>query len=198
MRLPKIKKPIIVEIENATLQTVPDYIREIKETDIEKWNKMAEEKPTPTTCEGYNYLIGTKENPINTSTLTQTGVYIIKDAWVAMEGYRIETEDIILYVKDNENGILQYYIGADAETRFYWYSRFYRYTEKIWREFRQRYIDRSGDDMNNDDNVYSGKSIRKYYGNTKELDTVDKSTLVAAVNELTARIKKLEDKKETE
>ena len=197
MRLPKIRKPIIVEIENATLQTVPDYIREIKETDIEKWNKMAEEKPTPTTCEGYNYLVGTKENPINTSTLTQTGVYIIKDAWVAMEGYRIETEDIILYVKDNENGILQYYIGADAETRFYWYSRFYRYTEKIWREFRQRYIDRSGDDMNNDDNVYSGKSIRKYYGNTKELDTVDKSTLVAAINELTARIKELEDKKET-
>lgn len=198
MRLPKIRKPIIVEIENATLQTVPDYIREIKETDIEKWNKMVEEKPTPTTSEGYNYLIGTKENPINTSTLTQTGVYIIKDAWVAMEGYRIETEDIILYVKDNENGILQYYIGADAETRFYWYSRFYRYTEKIWREFRQRYIDRSGDDMNNDDNVYSGKSIRKYYGNTKELDTVDKSTLVAAINELTARIKELEDKKETE
>lgn len=197
MRLPKIRKPIIVEIENATLQTVPDYIREIKETDIEKWNKMAEEKPTPTTCEGYNYLVGTKENPINTSTLTQTGVYIIKDAWVAMEGYRIETEDIILYVKDNENGILQYYIGADAETRFYWYSRFYRYTDKIWREFKQRYIDRSGDDMNNDDNVYSGKSIRKYYGNTKELDTVDKSTLVAAINELTARIKKLEDKKET-
>lgn len=197
MRLPKIKKPIIVEIENATLQTVPDYIRGIKETDIEKWNKMAEEKPTPATCEGYNYLIGTKENPINTSTLTQTGVYIIKGAWVAMEGYRIETEDIILYVKDNENGILQYYVGTDAETRFYWYSRFYRYTEKIWREFRQRYIDRSGDDMNNDDNVYSGKSIRKYYGNTKELDTVDKSTLVAAVNELTARIKKLEDKKET-
>lgn len=197
MRLPKIRKPIIVEIENATLQTVPDYIREIKETDIEKWNKMAEEKPTPTTCEGYNYLVGTKENPINTSTLTQTGVYIIKDAWVAMEGYRIETEDIILYVKDNENGILQYYIGADAETRFYWYSRFYRYTEKIWREFRQRYIDRSGDDMNNDDNVYSGKSIRKYYGNTKELDTVDKSTLVAAINELTARIKELESKKET-
>lgn len=197
MKLPKIRKPIIVEIENATLQTVPDYIREIKETDIEKWNKMAEEKPTPTTCEGYNYLVGTKENPINTSTLTQTGVYIIKDAWVAMEGYRIETEDIILYVKDNENGILQYYIGADAETRFYWYSRFYRYTEKIWREFRQRYIDRSGDDMNNDDNVYSGKSIRKYYGNTKELDTVDKSTLVAAINELTARIKELEDKKET-
>ena len=114
-----------------------------------------------------------------------------------MEGYRIETEDIILYVKDNENGILQYYIGADAETRFYWYSRFYRYTEKIWREFRQRYVDRSGDDMNNDDNVYSGKSIRKYYGNTKELDTVDKSTLVAAINELTARIKELEDKKET-
>ena len=197
MRLPKIKKPIIVEIENATLQTVPDYIREIKETDIEKWNKMAEEKPTPTTCEGYIYLVGTKENPINTSTLTQTGVYIIKDAWVAMEGYRIETEDIILYVKDNENGILQYYIGADAETRFYWYSRFYRYTEKIWREFRQRYIDRSGDDMNNDDNVYSGKSIRKYYGNTKELDTVDKSTLVTAINELTARIKELESKKET-
>ena len=197
MRLPKIKKPIIVEIENATLQTVPDYIREIKETDIEKWNKMAEEKPAPTTCEGYNYLVGTKENPIDTSTLTQTGVYIIKDAWVAMEGYRIETEDIILYVKDNENGILQYYIGADAETRFYWYSRFYRYTEKIWREFRQRYIDRSGDDMNNDDNVYSGKSIRKYYGNTKELDTVDKSTLVAAINELTARIKELESKKET-
>ena len=197
MRLPKIRKPIIVEIENATLQTVPDYIREIKETDIEKWNKMAEEKPTPTTWEGYNYLVGTKENPIDTSTLTQTGVYIIKDAWVAMEGYRIETEDIILYVKDNENGILQYYIGADAETRFYWYSRFYRYTEKIWREFRQRYIDRSGDDMNNDDNVYSGKSIRKYYGNTKELDTVDKSTLVAAINELTARIKELEDKKET-
>lgn len=197
MRLPKIRKPIIVEIENATLQTVPDYIREIKETDIEKWNKMAEEKPTPTTCEGYNYLVGTKENPIDTSTLTQTGVYIIKDAWVAMEGYRIETEDIILYVKDNENGILQYYIGADAETRFYWYSRFYRYTEKIWREFRQRYIDRSGDDMNNDDNVYSGKSIRKYYGNTKELDTVDKSTLVAAINELTARIKELESKKET-
>ena len=197
MRLPKIRKPIIVEIENATLQTVPDYIREIKETDIEKWNKMAEEKPTPTTCEGYNYLVGTKENPINTSTLTQTGVYIIKDAWVAMEGYRIETEDIILYVKDNENGILQYYIGADAETRFYWYSRFYRYTEKIWREFKQRYIDRSGDDMNNDDNVYSGKSIRKYYGNTKELDTVDKSTLVAAINELTARIKELESKKET-
>lgn len=197
MRLPKIRKPIIVEIENATLQTVPDYIREIKETDIEKWNKMAEKKPTPTTCEGYNYLVGTKENPINTSTLTQTGVYIIKDAWVAMEGYRIETEDIILYVKDNENGILQYYIGADAETRFYWYSRFYRYTEKIWREFRQRYIDRSGDDMNNDDNVYSGKSIRKYYGNTKELDTVDKSTLVAAINELTARIKELESKKET-
>lgn len=197
MKLPKIRKPIIVEIENATLQTVPDYIREIKETDIEKWNKMAEEKPTPTTCEGYNYLVGTKENPINTSTLTQTGVYIIKDAWVAMEGYRIETEDIILYVKDNENGILQYYIGADAETRFYWYSRFYRYTEKIWREFRQRYVDRSGDDMNNDDNVYSGKSIRKYYGNTKELDTVDKSTLVAAINELTARIKELEDKKET-
>lgn len=198
MKLPKIRKPIIVEIENATLQTVPDYIRGIKETDIEKWNKMAEEKPTPTTCEGYNYLVGTKENPIDTSTLTQTGVYIIKDAWVAMEGYRIETEDIILYVKDNENGILQYYVGTDAETRFYWYSRFYRYTEKIWREFRQRYIDRSGDDMNNDDNVYSGKSIRKYYGNTKELDTVDKSTLVAAVNELTARIKKLEDKKETE
>ena len=197
MKLPKIRKPIIVEIENATLQTVPDYIREIKETDIEKWNKMAEEKPTPTTCEGYNYLVGTKENPIDTSTLTQTGVYIIKDAWVAMEGYRIETEDIILYVKDNENGILQYYIGADAETRFYWYSRFYRYTEKIWREFRQRYIDRSGDDMNNDDNVYSGKSIRKYYGNTKELDTVDKSTLVAAINELTARIKELESKKET-
>ena len=197
MRLPKIRKPIIVEIENATLQTVPDYIREIKETDIEKWNKMAEEKPTPTTCEGYNYLVGTKENPIDTSTLTQTGVYIIKDVWVAMEGYRIETEDIILYVKDNENGILQYYIGADAETRFYWYSRFYRYTEKIWREFRQRYIDRSGDDMNNDDNVYSGKSIRKYYGNTKELDTVDKSTLVAAINELTARIKELESKKET-
>ena len=197
MRLPKIRKPIIVEIENATLQTVPDYIREIKETDIEKWNKMAEEKPTPTTCEGYNYLVGTKENPIDTSTLTQTGVYIIKDAWVAMEGYRIETEDIILYVKNNENGILQYYIGADAETRFYWYSRFYRYTEKIWREFRQRYIDRSGDDMNNDDNVYSGKSIRKYYGNTKELDTVDKSTLVAAINELTARIKELESKKET-
>lgn len=197
MKLPKIRKPIIVEIENATLQTVPDYIREIKETDIEKWNKMAEEKPTPTTCEGYNYLVGTKENPIDTSTLTQTGVYIIKDAWVAMEGYRIETEDIILYVKSNENGILQYYIGADAETRFYWYSRFYRYTEKIWREFRQRYIDRSGDDMNNDDNVYSGKSIRKYYGNTKELDTVDKSTLVAAVNELTARIKELESKKET-
>lgn len=197
MRLPKIRKPIIVEIENATLQTVPDYIREIKETDIEKWNKMAEEKPIHTTCEGYNYLVGTKENPINTSTLTQTGVYIIKDAWVAMEGYRIETEDIILYVKDNENGILQYYIGADAETRFYWYSRFYRYTEKIWREFRQRYIDRSGDDMNNDDNVYSGKSIRKYYGNTKELDTVDKSTLVAAINELTARIKELESKKET-
>lgn len=197
MKLPKIRKPIIVEIENATLQTVPDYIREIKETDIEKWNKMAEEKPTPTTCEGYNYLVGTKENPINTSTLTQTGVYIIKDAWVAMEGYRIETEDIILYVKENENGILQYYIGADAETRFYWYSRFYRYTEKIWREFRQRYVDRSGDDMNNDDNVYSGKSIRKYYGNTKELDTVDKSTLVAAINELTARIKELEDKKET-
>lgn len=197
MKLPKIRKPIIVEIENATLQTVPDYIREIKETDIEKWNKMAEEKPTPTTCEGYNYLVGTKENPINTSTLTQTGVYIIKDAWVAMEGYRIETEDIILYVKSNENGILQYYIGADAETRFYWYSRFYRYTEKIWREFRQRYIDRSGDDMNNDDNVYSGKSIRKYYGNTKELDTVDKSTLVAAINELTARIKELESKKET-
>ena len=197
MRLPKIKKPIIVEIENATLQTVPDYIREIKETDIEKWNKMAEEKPTPTTCEGYNYLVGTKENPIDTSTLTQTGVYIIKDAWVAMEGYRIETEDIILYVKNNENGILQYYIGADAETRFYWYSRFYRYTEKIWREFRQRYIDRSGDDMNNDDNVYSGKSIRKYYGNTKELNTVDKSTLVAAINELTARIKELESKKET-
>ena len=197
MRLPKIRKPIIVEIENATLQTVPDYIREIKETDIEKWNKMAEEKPTPTTCEGYNYLVGTKENPIDTSTLTQTGVYIIKDAWVAMEGYRIETEDIILYVKDNENGILQYYIGADAETRFYWYSRFYRYTEKIWREFRQRYIDRSGDDMNNDDNVYSGKSIRKYYGNTKELNTVDKSTLVAAINELTARIKELESKKET-
>lgn len=197
MRLPKIRKPIIVEIENATLQTVPDYIREIKETDIEKWNKMAEEKPTPTTCEGYNYLVGTKENPIDTSTLTQTGVYIIKDAWVAMEGYRIETEDIILYVKDNENGILQYYIGADAETRFYWYSRFYRYTEKIWREFRQRYIDRSGDDMNNDDNVYSGKSIRKYCGNTKELDTVDKSTLVAAINELTARIKELESKKET-
>ena len=197
MRLPKIRKPIIVEIENATLQTVPDYIREIKETDMEKWNKMAEEKPTPTTCEGYNYLVGTKENPIDTSTLTQPGVYIIKDAWVAMEGYRIETEDIILYVKDNENGILQYYIGADAETRFYWYSRFYRYTEKIWREFRQRYIDRSGDDMNNDDNVYSGKSIRKYYGNTKELDTVDKSTLVAAINELTARIKELESKKET-
>lgn len=197
MRLPKIRKPIIVEIENATLQTVPDYIREIKETDIEKWNKMAEEKPIHTACEGYNYLVGTKENPINTSTLTQTGVYIIKDAWVAMEGYRIETEDIILYVKDNENGILQYYIGADAETRFYWYSRFYRYTEKIWREFRQRYIDRSGDDMNNDDNVYSGKSIRKYYGNTKELDTVDKSTLVAAINELTARIKELESKKET-
>lgn len=197
MKLPKIRKPIIVEIENATLQTVPDYIREIKETDIEKWNKIAEEKPTPTTCEGYNYLVGTKENPINTSTLTQTGVYIIKDAWVAMEGYRIETEDIILYVKNNENGILQYYIGTDAETRFYWYSRFYRYTEKIWREFRQRYIDRSGDDMNNDDNVYSGKSIRKYYGNTKELDTVDKSTLVAAINELTARIKELEDKKET-
>lgn len=197
MRLPKIRKPIIVEIENATLQTVPDYIREIKETDIEKWNKMAEEKPTPTTCEGYNYLVGTKENPIDTSTLTQTGIYIIKDAWVAMEGYRIETEDIILYVKNNENGILQYYIGADAETRFYWYSRFYRYTEKIWREFRQRYIDRSGDDMNNDDNVYSGKSIRKYYGNTKELDTVDKSTLVAAINELTARIKELESKKET-
>ena len=197
MRLPKIKKPIIVEIENATLQTVPDYIRGIKETDIEKWNKMAEEKPTLATCEGYNYLIGTKENPINTSTLTQTGVYIIKDAWIAMEGYRIETEDIILYVKDNENGILQYYVGTDAETRFYWYSRFYRYTEKIWREFRQRYIDRSGDDMNNDDNVYSGKSIRKYYGNTKELDTVDKSTLVAAINELTARIKELESKKET-
>ena len=197
MRLPKIRKPIIVEIENATLQTVPDYIREIKETDIEKWNKMAEEKPTPTACEGYNYLVGTKENPIDTSTLTQTGVYIIKDAWVAMEGYRIETEDIILYVKDNENGILQYYVGADAEPRFYWYSRFYRYTEKIWREFRQRYIDRSGDDMNNDDNVYSGKSIRKYYGNTKELDTVDKSTLVAAINELTARIKELEDRKET-
>ena len=197
MRLPKIRKPIIVEIENATLQTVPDYIREIKETDIEKWNKMAEEKPTPTTCEGYNYLVGTKENPIDTSTLTQTGVYIIKDAWVAMEGYRIETEDIILYVKNNENGVLQYYIGADAETRFYWYSRFYRYTEKIWREFRQRYIDRSGDDMNNDDNVYSGKSIRKYYGNTKELDTIDKSTLVAAINELTARIKELESKKET-
>lgn len=197
MKLPKIRKPIIVEIENATLQTVPDYIREIKETDIEKWNKMAEEKPTPTTCEGYNYLVGTKENPINTSTLTQTGVYIIKDAWVAMEGYRIETEDIILYVKSNENGILQYYIGADAETRFYWYSRFYRYTDKIWREFKQRYIDRSGDDMNNDDNVYSGKSIRKYYGNTKELDTVDKSTLVAAINELTARIKELESKKET-
>ena len=197
MRLPKIRKPIIVEIENATLQTVPDYIREIKETDIEKWNKMAEEKPIHTACEGYNYLVGTKENPINTSTLTQTGVYIIKDAWVAMEGYRIETEDIILYVKDNENGILQYYIGADAETRFYWYSRFYRYTEKIWREFRQRYIDRSGDDMNNDDNVYSGKSIRKYYGNTKELDTIDKSTLVAAINELTARIKELESKKET-
>ena len=197
MRLPKIRKPIIVEIENATLQTVPDYIREIKETDIEKWNKMAEEKPTPTTCEGYNYLVGTKENPIDTSTLTQTGVYIIKDAWVAMEGYRIETEDIILYVKNNGNGVLQYYIGADAETRFYWYSRFYRYTEKIWREFRQRYIDRSGDDMNNDDNVYSGKSIRKYYGNTKELDTVDKSTLVAAINELTARIKELEDRKET-
>ena len=197
MKLPKIRKPIIVEIENATLQTVPDYIREIKETDIEKWNKMAEEKPTPTTCEGYNYLVGTKENPIDTSTLTQTGVYIIKDAWVAMEGYRIETEDIILYVKNNENGVLQYYIGADAETRFYWYSRFYRYTEKIWREFRQRYIDRSGDDMNNDDNVYSGKSIRKYYGNTKELDTIDKSTLVAAINELTARIKELESKKET-
>lgn len=197
MKLPKIRKPIIVEIENATLQTVPDYIREIKETDIEKWNKMAEEKPTPTTCEGYNYLVGTKENPIDTSALTQTGVYIIKDAWVAMEGYRIETEDIILYVKNNENGVLQYYIGADAETRFYWYSRFYRYTEKIWREFRQRYIDRSGDDMNNDDNVYSGKSIRKYYGNTKELDTVDKSTLVAAINELTARIKELENKKET-
>lgn len=197
MKLPKIRKPIIVEIENATLQTVPDYIREIKETDIEKWNKMAEEKSTPTTCEGYNYLVGTKENPIDTSALTQTGVYIIKDVWVAMEGYRIETEDIILYVKNNENGVLQYYIGADAETRFYWYSRFYRYTEKIWREFRQRYIDRSGDDMNNDDNVYSGKSIRKYYGNTKELDTVDKSTLVAAINELTARIKELEDKKET-
>ena len=197
MRLPKIRKPIIVEIENATLQTVPDYIREIKETDIEKWNKMAEEKPIHTAYEGYNYLVGTKENPIDTSTLTQTGVYIIKDAWVAMEGYRIETEDIILYVKDNENGILQYYIRADAETRFYWYSRFYRYTEKIWREFRQRYIDRSGDDMNNDDNVYSGKSIRKYYGNTKELDTVDKSTLVAAINELTARIKELESKKET-
>ena len=197
MRLPKIRKPIIVEIENATLQTVPDYIREIKETDIEKWNKMAEEKPIHPACEGYNYLVGTKENPIDTSTLTQTGVYIIKDAWVAMEGYRIETEDIILYVKDNENGILQYYVGADAETRFYWYSRFYRYTEKIWREFRQRYIDRSGDDMNNDDNVYSGKSIRKYYGNTKELDTIDKSTLVAAINELTARIKELESKKET-
>ena len=32
MKLPKIRKPIIVEIENATLQTVPDYIREIRKT----------------------------------------------------------------------------------------------------------------------------------------------------------------------
>ena len=199
-------------LTEETDPTVPDYVKNITETDIKNWNKEYQLPVASASTLGgvkvgdnleitvdgtlnavgggdteIKVLSGAYDNPIKLYEITEQGKYLIN-------GYATATSEAspdsygqnsyILIVLNVNNTIFQYIVGIfNKQLRL-------RYRIGVNTYFVERNIASATDTFEpyNDLLIYNGKQIGEYYGNKYQLTTTDKTSLVKAINEINAKI----------
>ena len=137
---------------------------------------------------GLTTLVGTEENPVSLNTLTEAGIYHItgysRDNSEGLDSDVEERDIILLVVRTGQRGVAQLYFVGDPYI-FRWYSRTGDLYNGVNTQFEA--IDIIREISYGRINVYtalvSEYALLSYIGKLTDLDTTDKSNIVAAINE---------------
>lgn len=142
--------------------------------------------------QGITIVNGDKENPIDLSTLTETGIYVCDGYWKPRNQDTENANPIILFVQKNLNGSSnQWYIKPKNNN----YGT-YAIRNIVNEEFRIFENAASYTGAGDNHKSVSTSLLAKVIGNDmpllSTLQTTDKSSLIAAINELNTRLAALE------
>ena len=143
--------------------------------------------------QGITILKGDKENPIEVDNLTETGIYVCNGWWKSTKAGITNANPIILFVQKNANGESnQWYINPKDNV----YGT-YAIRRSVTEEFRIFEIATSYTGAGDRYKAVSTSLLAKTIGNDMPLldtlQTTDKSSLIAAINELNTRLAALEN-----
>lgn len=143
--------------------------------------------------QGITIVNGDAENPIDLSTLTETGIYICDGWWKPRNQDVANANPVILFAQKNTNGITsQWYINPKDNN-----TGKYDVRPNINNPFREFEVKANYTGEGETYTSVSTSLLAKTVGNDmpllSTLQTTDKSSLIAAINELNTRLAALEN-----
>ena len=142
---------------------------------------------------GLTKLVGTQEKPIDLSTLTETGIYVCDGYWKPRNQDVSNANPIILFVQKNFNGASNQWYMKSKDNNYGTYA----IRSNVNQEFK---IFENAISYTGAGDYYKSVStslLAKTIGNDMPLlttlQTTDKSSLIAAINELNTRLAALEN-----